>query len=295
MKFTNLFNSKNITILALILLTLISNSVAINRDVPKYCSKNLQVTSLDIARRTIPIEDDNHSDIIIFPANSTIPIYVNTIERGYTIFEIVWMFISLYIIICYLAIFKWYEEMQKAVKNQTEARFSHFLDISNKREDEINSDFIKEYEGKYVFISGITQCDNFAKDPLFRHKYNRDYLKIERKVEVKNPYNDKWMEISSKNNSDSFQCKLIKDCHLRVDFENPAGNDKMTFHFPRIISCIHTGEASLKNIKLTKEQLKKLQNSETIIMPYVVQELDYMNEFFIEENGQEGFNKIEFL
>lgn len=45
---------------------------------------------------------------------------------------------------------------------------------------------------------------------------------------------------------------------------------------------------------MTKEQLKKLENSEIIKMPINKEELAYMHDFFIEETDNELFKEFEY-
>lgn len=231
-------------------------------DVPKFCSSARYTTASAGAIRNIVIKPK--PEVIIIKNSTITPLDTGLISKEQKVEMIscgIWCLLKLllqfYIIFVFLSYYKWVEEMYKAIKNHIAIKYSHFLDISK---ENIDNNFIQEKDGRFIYLSGNVNITESAKDQLFNYAYYKEYIKIERKVEIYNYTLRKWENINN-NHDIHFDIRIINDNFMKVDFDHGS------FTFPKIINGVFVGAGNLKGIKLTTGQISKFKKKEKVKIP----------------------------
>lgn len=156
------------------------------------------------------------------------------------------IYLQFFVLFSLIAFHKWHEEMYKMKTLYIENKYSNFIDLTD--ESFKNKD-PSEFEDKYIFCSGDPSIKSSAQDCIFNYNYNKQYAKIERRVEVMNIITKKWTKlghIKKKDDTftadldyDEFDINFIGDEYMEVSF----GGD--IFTFPRIITSVFLGQVSV--------------------------------------------------
>lgn len=160
--------------------------------------------------------------------------------------DLVILYFQIFIVFTIISLYKCYEESIILKDLHVKNKYSIYLDLS-KINLQINTN---EYEGKNVYVSGLTEILSSAKDEdldQFMENLGKQYVKIERKVEIYHISEKKWKKLGKIGSKDeTFSGDLNLDCEIATVGDNYMQVSYLgdIFTFPRLISSMFLGRVN---------------------------------------------------
>jgi len=169
----------------------------------------------------------------------------------YKLTKVLCLYLQIFLIVCLISFYKWYEEMIKIKASYIENKYSLFRDLTVAENKE---NLPVDYDGCYVFDSGYTDLIEAARDPLYDFIDNI-YAMIERKVEYFDINDNKWYRLGYIVNRDDTTDEEVIE--MNMPDVNQLNAEKMelnfngeVFTYPNIISDIFIGRVNFIKFRL---------------------------------------------
>jgi len=143
--------------------------------------------------------------------------------------------LSNYMLFFLLSILQWYEMIIKQTRDHIHAKFCNMIDLSTTNKFHYDSSFL---DGKLIFTNGKLVIEDYARDNIFLIENLKDFIKIERRVEVYDILNQIWMNV------DDFFENYISDINSNFILKNE----------------ISLGKGKLNGVNLSSLQIKIFEN-----------------------------------